>query len=89
MTGKMTPKQLRDKAKELIEQAAMEETKRQQLIGKMVTDFVDIGFDGFDLELFKTQAKKIWRNGKIKRKQKSRTAKTIVNPDPKEQKSAA
>jgi hypothetical protein len=67
MTAKMNPAKLREKAKELIEQAAAEESRRQQLIGNMEVAFIEKDFKGFQPDLFKTQANEMWTKGKIGR----------------------
>jgi hypothetical protein len=70
MAPKLTPKQLREQAKKLLEQAAEEEARRHQLIGKIVVDSIANDFQGFDLEVFKDQARQIWAEGKAKQKGK-------------------
>ena len=68
MAAKYSPEQLRKKKKKLIKQANAEESRRQQVIGKLVVDFIKKEYQDFDAELFKLQANEIWENGKIKSK---------------------
>jgi hypothetical protein len=77
MAPKLTPDQLREQAKKLLEQAAEEEARRHQLIGKMVVECIEKDFQGFDLEKFKDKAGQIWADGKIKRKHKPKEPKPL------------
>ncbi len=67
MAAKMSPEQLRQQARKLIEQAQAQEQKRHQLIGQLVADHIEEGFNGFDLELFRRQARQIWKEGRFKK----------------------
>lgn len=81
MAAKMTPQQLREQAQNLLEQAAEEETRRQQLIGEIISKAVENDFQGFDFETFKSQAKQIWSDGKLKRKTAKKKAPVAVVPN--------
>ena len=61
MAKKKSPKQLREEARKLMEQAQAEEAARHQEIGKLFVDYIEKGFTGFDLNAFKAQATKAWR----------------------------
>jgi hypothetical protein len=78
MAPKLTPDQLREQAKKLLEQAAEEEARRQQLIGKVVVESIENDFQGFDLEVFKDQTRQIWAEGKAKRKRKPKGPKPLT-----------
>lgn len=77
MAPKLTPDQLREQAQKLLEQAAEEEARRQQLIGKKVVELIESNFQGFDLERFKDQVRQIWADGKVKRKTKPKGPKPL------------
>lgn len=80
MAPKLTPDQLREQAKKLLDQAAEEEARRHQLIGKRVVELIENNFQGFDPELFKAEARQLWNDGKVKRKPKAKASKPLHSP---------
>lgn len=77
MAPKMTPEKLRAQAKELLEKAEREEEKRQVLIGKLVSEMVDRNFVGFNVDLFKEQARQLWEHGRLKKTVKKDSLKAV------------
>lgn len=53
--AKKTPMELRDLAKRLMNRAAEEEEKRYARIGRVIEKYLDKGFEGFDLDIFKKE----------------------------------
>jgi hypothetical protein len=77
MAPKLTPEQLREQANKLLEQAAEEEARRHQLIGKKVVEYIENNFEDFNPELFKVEVRQLWSEGKVKRKPRAKAQKPI------------
>lgn len=52
---KKTPSELRDLAKRLMNRAAEEEEKRYARIGRVIDKYLNNGFEGFDINIFKKE----------------------------------
>jgi len=70
MTKDLNPEKLKAKAQELLNKAKEIEDKQFVRIGKIVHDYYQKGFEGFDLETFKGEVKKaieVKKRGKKKK----------------------
>jgi len=70
MTKDLSPEKLKAKAQELLNKAKEMEEKQFIKIGKIVYDYQQKGFDGFDLETFKGEVSKAMEGKKRGKKKK-------------------
>ena len=70
MTKDLNPEKLKAKAQELLNKAKEIEEKQFVKLGKIVYDYHQKGFEGFDLETFKGEVNKAMEGKKRGKKKK-------------------